>query len=979
MTLRPSSLLLAALVAIAPAVHAGEYFSTWRHRGKLDGSNINPTRVVRDGRMTDASTLLLALDGRRFDPEKKLQFHLHTPSETLEIEAYDITGERIPVTLQKGGAFTEARPGEIEFQPFEGVSFTIEGRSAEKAFDRVEIHFDAKRPISEAKVYFSPAHSGPPANMAPAIHPPAGEAAKRAPVVEQLPDGFELRNAALKARFSTREGLRLESLWSEYAGKELLAEKDKTQLFLVDPGKGRAISAKDWPVKEVRVNGNRAEVVLEGGTLSATFTATITDDQFRLGLTLTNHSDKPESWTAVFPQIGGISISDQPQDDYYCYPYFGGIIQTIDAELHQYYSANEALWQMVSLFSPSKGSGLAIRSVDPSGLVKGVRLDKGLTPPVYSKALSTFGDRLPKNALWTLPIPRSKGSNIAFDYQRYHRGPGESYRYPDVVIEAHPGDWKEAMKRYTAWARNTWEFRKPSPALNHVWLTQTIIATNPTEAPVQKIAYDFKTKEWYSGYRKDGIDMGEFRHWQEWSEEGPFGVSLKEGLAETVRQMHGRWRYFFFHDPVRNRLMNAVNDGDYDYNPSLGGLEGLKEGIAIAHREGALTQFYVNCFIVDSTTRMGKTYGKKHSIVNPWVAHTPGPLPETPGGDHLITYAKWSMCTDNADYQRLFAENMARIVRDTQVDALRIDQMGYTGFVCLSKEHEHLHAEPGEHAAMQGMYGMLQQTRAACEKEKPDILILAEYAGSDRLTSQLNGALQHEMRKVIPGLRPVPLNVYRFAFPELTIFENVTTSHSLPDRSYLQIMLWNGVSLFQRYWPEPIHRMLRENSDALHSMDVEPLTPTLRESVYANTFRAKDKIITTLMSLLDEPVTGPVLPVLPGDEGDDWHYVDLLTHQPLTPEGNALALPLERKQTAVVGAFRRQLRIERDENGLIIHTPQRFAGATLALCDASGVSLRELPADASGEQRISELPEGIALVKLRQDDNLADIAFLPAK
>src|SRR5690606_35575814 len=144
-----------------------------------------------------------------------------------------------------------------------------------------------------------------------------------------------------------------------------------------------------------------------------------------------------------------------------------------------------------------------------------------------------------------------------------------------------------------------------------------IVATNPTEAPVQKIAYNFKTKEWYSGYREDGIDMAEFRHWWEWSEEGPFGVSLKEGLAETVRQMHGRWRYFFFQDPVRNRLMNAVNDGDYDYNPRLGGLEGLKEGLAIARREGALTQFYVNCFIVDSTTRMGKQYGKKHSIVNP--------------------------------------------------------------------------------------------------------------------------------------------------------------------------------------------------------------------------------------------------------------------------------------------------------------------------------------------------------------------------
>ncbi len=970
----PASLLLFLLTLIH--ADAGELFSTWKHRGGLSGANINPTRTVRDGRMLDAGTLLLALDTQRFDPEKKLQFHLQTTSEKLDVELYDIKGQRLPVKLQHGGAFTEERPGEVEFTKFTGVSFEVSGRTANTAFDKAIIRFDPERPISEARIFFAPAHSGPPANMAPAILPPSGNAVDRSPAIEEHAEGFELRNATLKARFSTREGLRLESLYSELAATELLVEKDFTHLFMVDLGDGRAISARDWPVEKTSVQGNRVEITLKGATLTATLTATIEEDALRLGLKLTNHSTEKASWTALFPQLGGVAISDDPKDDYYCFPYFGGIIQTIDTELHQYYSANEALWQMVSLFSPSRGSGLAIRSTDPNGLVKGIRLDKGLTPPVYSKAVSNLGSRLPKNALWKQPPPRSRASNIAFDYQRYHRAPGESYTYPDVVIEAHTGDWKVAMKRYTNWARQTWSFQKPSQDLNRVWLMQTIIATTPTERPVQKSAYNFETKEWYSGYRKDGIDMGEFRHWNEWSQEGPFGVSLSGGIDETVRQMHGKWRYFFFHDPVRQRLMNAVNDGDYDYNPSLGGLDGLKEGIAIARREGALTQLYVNCFIVDSTTRMGRNHGLKHSIVNPWVEHTPGPLPETPAGDHLITYAKWSMCTDNAEYQRLFAENMARIVRDTQVDSLRIDQMGYTGFVCLSKEHQHLHAEPGEHAAMQGMYGMLTQTRAACEREKPDILILAEYAGSDRLTSQLNGALQHEMRKVIPGLRPVPLNVYRFAFPELTIFENITTSHSLPDRSYHQIMLWNGVSLFQRYWPEKIHTMLKENSDALHSMDVEALVPTLRESVYANEFRTDGKTITTLLNLSEATVDGELLPV---KNQAGWHYVDLLNLQPLAPgkKTGALTLTLKEKRTAVVAAFRRKLELQRtEEKGLKVKTPTDLTEATLQLCDAKGNPLREHPVSTTGETLLDHLPQEAAILKLRKSEQLLDLTFL---
>lgn len=975
---RLSSLFLGALVVLSAAApvtsDAEQLFSTWRHRGELSGANINPTRTVRDGRMLDAGKLLLALDTQRFDPEKKLQFHLHTDSTDIEVEAYDITGKRIAIELQRGGAFVEDRPGEVEFRRFTGASFEIGGRTAQSAFDKVVIHFDKQKPIAEAKVFFSPAHSGPPANMTPALQSPAGKAVERSPGVEELEGGFELRNGSLKARFSTGEGLRLESIWSELAAKELLLEKEKTHLFLVDLGNGRAISARDWPVRETRIDKDRVEVVLEGGTLTATFTAAIDEKALRLGLTLTNHSSAETSWTALFPQIGGLSISDKPEDDYYCFPYFGGIIQTIDTELHQYYSANEALWQMVSLFSPSKGSGLAIRSVDETGIVKGIRLDKGLTPPVYSKAVSNIGARLPEKALWSLPLARSKGSNIAFDYQRYHRAPGKSYTYPEVVIEAHAGGWKEAMKRYADWAHKAWQFQKPSEALNSVWLMQTITASTPSEPPVQKMAYDFDTKTWYSDYRKDGIDLGEFRHWWEWSEKGPFGVSLDQGLDETMRQMHGKWRYFFFHDPVRDRLVNAVNDGDYAYNSSLGGLEGLKEGLAVARREGALTQFYVNCFIVDSTTKMGQHYGKKHSVVNPWVEHTPGVLPETPEGDHLITYAKWSMCTDNIEYQNLFANNMARIVRDTQVDALRIDQMGYTGFVCLSKEHEHLHAEPGEHSAMRGMYGMLQQTRAACEKEKPDVLILAEYAGSDRLTSQLNGALQHEMRKIIPGLRPVPLNVYRFTFPELTIFENVTTPHSLPDRSYIQIMLWNGVALFQRYWPEDLQRMLKENSDALHSMDVEPLVPTLSESVYANEFRTEGKVITTVLNLRGAPVEGELLPA---KAGAGWHYVDLLRLKPLEPshEKQALALSIGQKETAVVGAFRRQLSLEK-KDGVFVRYPAAFAGAILQVCNAKGEPLKEYSAEASGQTKLDALPDGAAIIKLRQNDLLTDIAFL---
>ncbi len=953
-----------------------EQSSTWRRTGELTGVNKNPTRVVEDGRLLGKSELKIVLDGGRFDPQKPVRLHLLTKNtDAVVVEAFDVQGKKIVVELQKGGAFVEERPGEIEFHKFEGVSLKLSGRSEAQALRHFLIRFDPSQPVTEAQVFFELADTGTPVNMAPAISKPANSPAGRAPEIEKTENGFTLSNPALKAVFSTKGGLRLVSLFDEFAGKDILLDPSKTGLFLVDTGDGRTVTARDWVVKETRIKGDSAEVLLEGGGLEASFTATVTAEHLRLGLEMVNISGKEHSWKTVFPQIGGISVSDNPDDDYYCYPFRGGIVQKVNTDLRLFYAANEAMWQMVDVYSPGKGSGISMRSLDEGGLLKGIAFRKGVKHPAFARAVTDLGNRLEKGMLWKQSLTPGKGSAMGFEYQRHTRETGGRFKYPDAVIEIHPGDWKAAMSTYAKWAHSVWKWRSPDTAIRDVWLIQTITASLPSEPQVQKRLYNFETKEWYGGYREDGIDMGEFRHWWEWSEKGPFGVSLDQGREETLRQMHNKWNYFFMDDPVRGKLVNAVNDGDYAYNTSMEGLEGLKKGIATAHEAGALVQFYTDPFIVDSTTEMGKNYGRKHSVVNPHVQHTPGPLPETPKGDHLITYAKWSMCTDNEDYQQAYANNMARLVGDTQVDGIRLDQFGYTGFVCYSKEHTHQFAEPGEHAVMRSMKALMLKVRAACSAKKPDILLTGEYAGCDFLAGELDGALLHEMRWAIPGFRPLPLNIFRFYFPGVTLFENVTSSHSFPSKAYHEIMLWNGVGLFQRPWPENYHRILRENADAFRSTQVEPLVSTLQDYLYANRFATGRKTITVLLNDREKPIEGPAMPA---QETASHHYFDLLNGVELPVAEKGLVLKVSPKRVAVVARLPRALAVQSAGDGVKVLFPSETSATTVVLCNAEGAPLdRKLAQD--GPAIWETLPEGAAYVKLLSGKYLVDAISLPQK
>lgn len=962
---------IASLGALPLHGSAQEISSAWKRTGENTGRNVNLGRAFSDSRLVKPNEVTMSFDASRFDPSRAIRFEVRPAVANVTFEAFDAKGDPVSFRRHDGSAHVELRAGEVEVRPVDGFSALIAGRTQETALTRVSVKFDPAHPVNEVEMYYIPAGLDHKVNMSPDIAQPRHAALKRAPEIQISEGKLAVRNATLEASFSTTDHFRLLSLRNEYAGKDLLLDPDLSGIFLIDSGTGRVASAKDWVVKAVILapDHQSAKVTLTGREMEGVVTLTINEETLRLGLEITNTGKEPRTWKTVFPQLGGLAISDTPDKDYYLFPYYGGLVQNVNTQLRLFYGGNEAMWQMVDLFSPEAGTGLSVRLLDETGRLKGVAFRKGKSNPAYTTHLSNLYKRLPEGSYWKNSLPAGEGSSLGFEYSSYTRAPGKSYVYPDAVIQMHPGGWQEAMASYATWARATWKGRPLHSKLDDIWNIQTIMASTPTEKKHQKPLYNFRDKTWYAGYQEDEIDMGEFRHWWKWSEKGPFGVDLSKGKEDILRQMHNRWSYFFFKHPYKEQMLLAVNDGDYDYNPLMGGLEGLKTGIKTAHDHGALVQFYTDPFIVDSTTQMGQQYGRRFSVVNPTVPHTPGLLPESPDGGHVVTYAKWSMCVDNDEYQEIFAKNMARIVRDTGVDSIRMDQFGYTGMTCFSKEHTHKHAEEGEHAVLQSMKTLLDKVREHCDAENPQILLTAEYPGADITARQLDGALTYEVSFWSrAGLRPLPLNIFRFYFPEVKLYDN-PAGHKATNLQ--EIALWNGIGLFQVPWKSEYRRILKQNEDAFRSDTVSPLIPTKAEFVYANRFTKGDKEIDVLYNDRGEASTGAVLAA---EESAQYHYFDLLGGGELPVKNGAVSLAIAPEKVGVVARLPRSLKVEPNDNGWVISLGKE--ATHLLVCNAEGATLHEelIP---KGEDKVT-LPREKAgqYIKLLRGNDLIDAAPL---
>lgn len=876
----------------------------------------------------------LELNGAAWDHRQPLKIEVTTKAVNPGIRVTDEQGVSVPFAVQEGGRFVEVEAGEVVFQEMEGFELTVQGAEVKPSL--VVIETDANAPVEKVVIHYETG-AGPDGdrlNLTPVIARPAFTPAAREARVTQQASKLVLENRHLKAEFTIQEKkIGLTSLYDEYAGKNILVFPEQTQLFLLEV-EGKRYGIKDWTLERVDTRGNTVliSLILPEHRIHAVLTVAVEEQGLQFGLELENRGSRELAWKVAYPQLGGISISDQPGQDYYLFPLRGGLIQNMNVNLRAHYGANIAWWQMINLFSPEKGSGLALRSLDTEGLYKGFVLRKGKNNPDYATLTGDASvSRNDPEYVWKESLRGGEGTSLTIEYPRFVRQPGERIRYPEALLEIHEGDWREPMGRYAQWAHETWEWRPLSSKLDDVWGIQVV---NNTLVGGGQVPDLFRDGVWYQDYEDNGYEMSEYGNWWEWSKKGPFGINLKKANEEMGERFAQRyWRR------VRNPATGEFawhngGRGDYDAPVSWGGWPAMRSSISKAHEAGKLIGLYTSPILADDNSRVAQEHASDWVLMNPFIPPLPNDvLPNLPRDGRVVSYMHWTMCLNNEEYLDFVAKQMAGILEGSGADMIRLDQIGHTGFACYNPKHKHLHGEWGHHVWMRAMTTLTEKVRAATEKVNPDIILMGEYPGNDFLSARLDGTLTYELYFWnYPELRVLPVNIFRFYFPEIKLYE--LRPQLAPKMDYgTEVSFWNGVGTFLQKYPEPYRQVLTENGDAFNSVDVEALVPTLQNHLYANRFGSEHKQIWTLFNDREGSVNGAVLSV----SEDPWvRYVDLLAGKTLSVSGNSISLEIPPKAVVVVARFTRSLAVEEKGGHLQIQSIGKWSDPSYTLHDDQG-------------------------------------------
>jgi hypothetical protein len=796
-----------------------------------------------------------------------------------------------------------------------------------------------------------------PPNMAPAIAAPAGAPAQREPQCVIADSRVELTGPALRATFTTTDGLRLVSLHNEWAGREMIADAAKMRIFMVELN-GERYGAADFKViRSFPLHGGPGVGMQLIGPhdLGATFTAMI-DDAGQLRMTLNLRHEGPEDATSLdfkvaFPHMAGLKLSDDLADDYYLFPWGGGVIADTPAKLRRGYGDYEALWQMVDLFSPQLGAGLMIRVDDDEGFHKIIALHKQqVGQPVFDgdKAQTPTGQQY----VWSPPaLENIDGLGVAVEYLRRTRLPGEHFAPEPVVIAAHNGGWKVAMQRYRQWAHEVWDWR-PYPN-RHTSYVNTMPIGWGQEPLVEVGVYRMDTDN-------PVRDCAEIMSWWEWALLGPWRTPWGELKQKLGEKTYNRYSSYWVRDPVTDELMYPINRGDYDgYNQRWGGLPKLREAIQGYQDAGMPVILYTDPILADDNTKLAHHHGEQWCVVNY-------------KGENRTNYESWNMCHDNPRYREFVRDTMRRVMVETGADGIRLDEYGHGGAACFSDKHDHTWVEPGTTQWLKGIAETTRMVREGMDEVAPGSILTAEFPGYDYMMQFMEGSITYEFLKQGMWLRPVELDVTRFYLREHATME-YSFSGSDPDN---QKKLFNGKLSFGTAgeYIEPMFSLFKQNQDVFISHDVEPLVETLKPYVYANRFAGADKTVWTLYNGGSFTVEGDLLAV-PLDA--EQHLVDPLDGRDLGDvrrDGAAIITGrMTPGRTRVVMRLPRRLQVQRSGDSVRV----RISGtippdATLATTDLNQQPIDQQPA-RGGETRLALPPTGPAWVKMMSDGQVLDM------
>ena len=792
-------------------------------------------------------------------------------------------------------------------------------------------------------------------NIRPNIAPPAGKPVQRAAQCKSAKESIVLANASLRCRFSAAAGrLAMLSLYNEWAATEMARHPERIDLFLVEVDGKRYSGSRDFRLTGIHPNreGFEATLAMTSPPLHATLRAKVDDEGLRLGMTLANAGDADVDFKLAFPHLAGLAASEEPAADYYFFPWGGGIFSGRPAIVRRGYGPHEALYQLMDVFSPSRGAGLYVRADDAQGWHKGLAMRKHVPGQSECDGQKTRL-RTREEYVWTNPLDAVPGIGLAYEYLRRTRGPGQSFAPADVMIAAHVGDWRVAMKAYADWAHRVWKWRPYPSRLKSV---HNMIAAGWGQG------FLFRDGRYRTDIITPMTDCIELMSWWEWSPLGPWGVSFDKLEEAMGPAKFKRWKPYFVKDPVTGKMMWNNQPGDYKgYNARFGGLPAFRKAVQTYKDMGSLVTLYTDPFRLDGhSCDTGRKHGKEWAVIGP-------------KGDYARAYEVWNPCHYLPEVRAWVADTMGRVMQETGTDGIRLDEYGHGGWSCFNPDHQHTYAEPGVSQWNKVVAEATRMVHDAMDRVKPGLVLTIEHPGYDYLMQYIDGCITYDLTVQAAPMRPLEVNLQRFYFPECKAYE---LDHRRADPADKK-KFWNGVASFGRRLPKPMYVIYHENQDVYSSRDCEPLVATLQEGVYANRFASGGKTFYHLYNATGHTFRGPAIAI---GLAPDQHAFDMLECKPAGVVGpgrqRSLEVYLPRADVACIAVLPKLLRARQEGGMLIVESSVTAKGAALAVCGKDGMSLmtQELHAGVTRVDMTS-LPREAkpACMKLLQHGALRDV------
>ena len=863
-------------------------------------------------------------------------------------------GAEFSAVDEKGAAVAFTRSGNtLSFNT--GVPFAVECRNGK---------------VRSVKASFAPAREWPVArpDMTPEVSAPAGVRTGAAPSCRIDGSTAILENEAIRAEFQLAPALALKSLFCAEVNKNILKAADETRIFRIHAG-GRTYDARDGKVTSVKPlsNGFQAVVLLEEPRLECTVSVIAERDELRFKLDVTNRGESGADFALAFPHLDGITLSAKPEDDFYCFPFGGGIIGGENCRFRSAYGQNDAWWQMVDLFSRTSGGGVYLRGDDPEASYKFLNLRKGKGvkhPDLYHLCTGTTPGFFESEHHWPHALSEGEYAGMAIDYAERPYAPGVKVSLPDAVIGTHAGNWKAAMQRYADWASGVWPRQAFPGKLAGQWNYR---AGRGLGSPLWK---DGKYDTSYQGkHHRRPADIWELCSW--WTLSG--SLYWKLPFEEIGRFAKDPWveKVLVWRDPATGEKVLSYALGDYDgYNPQWGGLPAFRQHIRDLKNADQVALLYYDAVLMDASAKNAKMVpefavinhqykcGPAHDVANP----------TTPPGI-VAKYHQYAMCVNAEKFADYTIDDVVRVVEETGADGVRLDEFGGGGHLCFSTMHKHIFSNEGwGNPVLQAVAYITRGIREKLGRSGKEVLLLTEFPGHDMLVSTLDGALCYDGISRRSFARPAQINLLRFYFRNCKLFEIIEDAGDHKPAPW-DLWLWNAVGVYNSgEYPDHIRSLLLDNNDAFDLGELEPLVDTVCDGVYANRFTSGRKRIWTLFNAAGHTVDRPLLK--PQGDGDV-HYVELTTGRELALRDGLLSCRLRPQSTIAIAEYPRLISLKDGK----LQAKEMPAGAKLVASDADGRKNVELVPGAplpelAGTDRIKLIDADGIVLDIRYRDSL---------